>query len=105
MGGWSSVRCISQISLSIALLLFSLLGGVAVYAQVAGATLSGTVTDASGSAVANATVSIKNTETGIVRETTTDSAGLYSTPNLPPAVYDVTTSASGFSTLVRSGSL
>ena len=84
-------------------LFFSLLAGVAVYAQVSGATLSGTVTDASGSAVANATVSIKNTATGIVKEITTDAAGFYSVPNLPPAGYDVTTSAGGFSSQVQTG--
>jgi len=82
---------------------FSLMTGVAAHAQVAGATLSGTVTDASGSPVANATVSIKNTDTGIVREITTDSAGLYSAPNLPPAVYDVTATSTGFSTMVQTG--
>ena len=84
-------------------LFFSFHGGVAVYAQVAGATLSGTVTDASGSAVANATVSVKNTSTGIVREVTSDAAGLYAVPNLPPAVYDVSATATGFSTLVQTG--
>ena len=76
---------------------------VPAYAQVSGATLSGTVTDPSGAAVAGATVSIKNTSTGIVKETTTDAAGLYNVPNIPPAVYDVTTSATGFSTMVQTG--
>jgi hypothetical protein len=88
---------------AISALVFSLFTGVAVYAQVSGATLSGTVTDASGSAVPNATVSIKNTSTGIVKETTTDSAGLYSVPNLPPSVYEVKTTASGFSSQTQTG--
>ena len=56
-------------------------------AQVTGATLNGTITDASGSALVGAAVSIKNISTGIVKETTTDSAGLYSVPNLQPSVY------------------
>ncbi len=73
------------------------------YSQVSGATLSGTVTDASGAAVPNATVSIRNTATGIIREVTTDAAGFYNAPNLVPAVYDVSTSAAGFSTQVQSG--
>src|ERR1019366_5532175 len=76
---------------------------VPAYSQVTGATLSGTVTDPSGSAVADATVSVKNVGTGIVREVTTDSAGFYTVPNLTPASYEVTTSAKGFSTLVRTG--
>jgi hypothetical protein len=101
MGVWESRKFAT--CLAVLITFFSLLGGVAVYAQVSGATLSGTVTDASGSAVANATVSIRNTATGIVREVTTDSAGFYSAPNLSPATYDVTTSAAGFSKLVETG--
>jgi hypothetical protein len=74
-----------------------------VHAQVAGATLSGTVTDASGSAVPNAKVSIKNNATGVVRDVTTDSAGFYSAPNLLPGVYDITVVAPGFSFSVQTG--
>src|ERR1700730_13683796 len=48
-----------------------------VHAQVAGATLAGTVTDASGAVVPNANVSIKNTATGVARDISTDSAGFY----------------------------
>jgi hypothetical protein len=84
-----------------ALVLFSLLVSAPARAQVAGATLSGTVTDPNGSGVPNATVSIKNTATGIVREVTTDAAGFYSAPNLTPGGYDVTISAPGFSTQVQ----
>ncbi|MGH9360077.1 MAG: carboxypeptidase-like regulatory domain-containing protein, partial [Terriglobia bacterium] len=73
------------------------------FAQVAGATLTGTVSDPSGAAIPGAGVSIKNTATGIVHKVTTDSAGLYSMPNLVPGPYSVTASAKGFSTLVRSG--
>jgi len=102
MGLWVSRRIATCLAVLFTLF-FTLHGSVALYAQVAGATLSGTVTDASGSAVANATVSVKNTSTGIVREITTDAAGLYAVPNLPPAVYDISASATGFSTLVQTG--
>src|SRR6266436_5983114 len=74
-----------------------------VYAQVAGATLSGTATDASGAAVPNAKVSIKNSATGVVREVTTDSAGFYSAPNLLPGIYNITVAATGFSSSVQTG--
>ncbi len=72
-------------------------------AQVAGATLSGTVTDSSGAEVANASVAIRNTETGITRTVTTDAAGFYNAPNLSPGNYEVTVSAQGFSKLVQNG--
>src|ERR1700737_4167419 len=74
-----------------------------VYAQVAGANLTGTVTDASGSGVPKANVSIKNTATGVVSDITTDSDGFYSAPNLLPGVYDITVTAPGFSTSVQTG--
>lgn len=67
-------------------------------AQVAGANLSGTVTDASGGAVPNAQVSIQNRATDVTRQVTTDSAGFYSAPNLPPGGYNVTAKAEGFAT-------
>src|ERR1700681_1112639 len=66
-------------------------------AQVAGATLSGTITDPSGAAIAGAKVSILNRATRATRDLTPDSAGFYSAPNLFPAPYEVTVSASGFS--------
>src|SRR5882762_7361641 len=70
-------------------------------AQVAGATLSGTVTDPSNAAVPNSNVSIKNIETGISRDVTTNEAGFYNAPNLSPGVYEVSASAPGFSKLVQ----
>src|SRR6202049_189404 len=74
-----------------------------IYAQVAGATLNGTVADASGAGVPNANVSIKNTATGVGRDVATDSDGFYSAPNLLPGIYDITVSAAGFSTAVQTG--
>jgi hypothetical protein len=73
------------------------------YAQVVGATLSGTVTDASGSALPSAQVSIKNRATGVTRGVTADTVGFYTAPNLQPGNYDVTFSASGFTTEISSG--
>jgi hypothetical protein len=67
-------------------------------AQVSGATLTGTITDAQGGAVANAKVSVKNAATGITTETTTNSAGVYTIVNLIPADYTVSISSPGFST-------
>jgi outer membrane receptor protein involved in Fe transport len=72
-------------------------------AQVAGATLSGTVTDPSGAILPQATISIRNVSTDITRTTTTSAAGFYSVPNLLPGTYDVKASAQGFSTHLSTG--
>ncbi|HTC64689.1 MAG TPA: TonB-dependent receptor [Candidatus Saccharimonadales bacterium] len=82
-------------------LLFSLMGGVVAHAQVTGATLSGTVTDPSGGVVVGAQVSAKDAATGVTKEATSDSAGLYTIPNLAPSTYEVRVTAAGFSTAVQ----
>src|ERR1700674_875685 len=69
-------------------------------AQVAGATLSGTITDAQGGAVVGAKVFAKNGATGISTDTTTNATGAYSIVNLIPANYDISVSATGFRTAV-----
>jgi hypothetical protein len=73
------------------------------YAQLAGSSLSGIVQDESGAAVPNASVSIQNVANGTARETTSNSDGLYSAPNLLPGSYDVTVKAPGFETMVQKG--
>src|SRR6266576_4964712 len=72
-------------------------------AQVVGATLSGTVTDASGASVPNAQVSISNPATGVTRAVTADAVGFYAAPNLQPGNYEVRFSSPGFTTEVNSG--
>ena len=86
---------------TIAVLAVSFLIPAMVHAQAAGATLSGMVTDPSSAAVPNSNVSIKNTETGISRDVTTNEAGFYNAPNLSPGTYEVSVSAPGFSKLVQ----
>src|ERR1700722_4940306 len=74
-----------------------------IYAQVAGATLSGTITDPSGLGVPGAQVAIKNVGTGIVVNINANSEGFYSAPNLQPGTYEITTTANGFETNVHAG--
>jgi Carboxypeptidase regulatory-like domain len=78
-------------------LLLSLVGSAEVRAQVASATISGTVTNAAGASVADATVSVKNIASGESTETQTDSAGKYAVKSLLPGDYEVTVSSPGFS--------
>src|SRR5260370_24637332 len=84
------------------ILAMAILSASHAYAQVAGATLSGTITDPSGAAIAGAKISITNKATGAARDITTDAAGFYSAPNLLPGPYEVAASANGFSTTKES---
>jgi hypothetical protein len=70
-----------------------------VMAQSAGtAALAGTVTDPSGAAVPNVTVTITNNDTAQSRTTTTGSDGSYKFSLLPPGSYKATFAAPGFKT-------
>jgi hypothetical protein len=67
-----------------------------VYAQKITGTISGTVTDPSGAVLAGATVTITNTETGLVRTAETNSTGAYSAPDLPAGIYRVVVRQTSF---------
>ncbi|MGH9672662.1 MAG: carboxypeptidase regulatory-like domain-containing protein, partial [Bryobacteraceae bacterium] len=73
----------------------------AAFGQVATAELSGQVTDASSAAVPNAKVNATNTETGVAREVTSDSGGLYIITLLPPGTYNLAIEAAGFRRTVQ----
>src|SRR6266851_2134392 len=81
----------------------SLLGSGQGYAQVAGATLTGTVKDSSGAVIPNAQVAITDVATGVTRTVSPGSAGLYTAPNLSPGIYEIRVTATGFSTQLQKG--
>ncbi len=86
-------------------LLFAVLAASSPWAsaQVAGATLSGTVTDRSGATIARAVVVIKNVATGAERKVIANASGVYSAPNLQPGLYEVRVSATGFTSVLQKG--
>lgn len=85
------------------LLIIGVLFSVPTHAQVAGGTLSGTITDPSERAIPQAQVAITNVATGVTTRVTTNSDGYYAAPNLLPGEYEVTVSAMGFATEGRKG--
>jgi outer membrane receptor protein involved in Fe transport len=103
----SKLRSSKLKTLAASFLALLLIHGVAVHvdvqAQVAGGTITGTVVDSSGRVIPNAGVSITNLATGINRTVTTNEDGLYIAPNLLPASYELTFTAPGFRTDVRTG--
>src|ERR1700687_2379021 len=82
--------------LSYVLVLFVLVLGVTSQTFGQNATIVGTITDPSGGAVANASVSITHTETGQVYHFTTNGDGQYAAPDLPIGHYNIKVEASGF---------
>src|SRR5262249_49800224 len=60
--------------------------------------LAGTVRDSQGAVIVNAAITAENSDTGERRATKTDFSGDYGLTFLPPGVYDLNFSASGFST-------
>src|SRR5438270_1905840 len=66
------------------------------WAQSFFATLTGTVTDASGAVVPGATVTIQNADTKVSRQIKSNSSGYFSVPNLPAGTYNLTAEATGF---------
>jgi hypothetical protein len=65
-------------------------------AQVLYGSIVGTLTDATGAVVPNATVTVTNSANGLTRTATTDQAGYYSIPNLQEGLYELAVTASGF---------
>jgi len=62
------------------------------------ASIRGTISDETRSAIPGAMVRIKNSETGLLRALTTDEAGRYEAPALPVGAYEVSAEKSGFQT-------
>ncbi|MDX1979130.1 MAG: carboxypeptidase-like regulatory domain-containing protein [Bryobacteraceae bacterium] len=67
------------------------------------ATLTGAVTDSTGSVVPGAKVTVTNTATGVVITTSTTTEGTYYVPALNPGSYRVGIEAAGFKQYVRDG--
>lgn len=77
--------------------LFALVLAVPVFGQQAAtATIEGIVTDQNNAVVPGAKVTVKNVDTGLTREITTDSSGIYRITALPPGTYQIAASGQGF---------
>ncbi|HTS35855.1 MAG TPA: TonB-dependent receptor [Candidatus Solibacter sp.] len=89
-------RFLNKRSTVICLLTCVFLAVSAVCAFAQEATVVGTVTDPSGAAVANATITITNIDTGVERTLPSNGDGQYVAPDLHIGHYNVRVSASGF---------
>ena len=86
--------------LQFCLAVFALLAlTMSAFAQVQNGQITGTVTDPSGAAIANAKVTVTNPATGLNVSTTTNASGNFTVRELPIGTYKVVTEASGFKTV------
>ena len=83
-------------TIAMLLLVASALAATAL-AQATNADITGRVLDQNGAAVANATVTARNTGTGLSRTAQTDESGDYSITQLPAGDYEITVEAANFS--------
>ncbi|MGA7791542.1 MAG: carboxypeptidase regulatory-like domain-containing protein [Candidatus Acidiferrales bacterium] len=92
--------------LRVCILIFGLLGFAGMptpgRAQVT-ASITGTVEDASGAVVREATITVKSQETGATRTVTTDDSGNYRVLSLPLGPQELKVEKQGFKSVVRTG--
>ncbi|NNE68343.1 MAG: TonB-dependent receptor [Pyrinomonadaceae bacterium] len=69
-------------------------------AQASSADLVGTVVDQTGAVIPGATITVRNSSTGVGRSAISNSEGVYQFLNLPPGRYQVTAEAATFKTIV-----
>ena len=84
-----------MLRLGVMVLLAGLFCGTAAAQETTG-TITGTTTDQSGAVLPGVSVTLKNTDTGIVRTVVTNEAGLYTASLLPIGQYEVVFELQGF---------
>src|SRR6266571_8679779 len=94
---------VKQFRLSHALLLCMLVFGTAAQTFGQNATIVGTVTDPSGSVIANVKITVTHAETSLAHTFTTNEAGQYVAVDLPVGHYNIKAEASGFKVAEQKG--
>ncbi|MSV34571.1 MAG: TonB-dependent receptor [Bryobacterales bacterium] len=92
-------RVLSSLAVVIAVLCLS----SRLHAQTVSGTILGTVQDQQGAVIAKATVSAKSADTGITRTAVSDENGSFRIVSVPAGAYEISTTAPGFKTEVRTG--
>ena len=81
-------------------MLLAITSACALFAQTNTAVI-GIVTDPAGASVPGAKAVVTNSETGVVNTATTNDAGAYLLPDIPPGSYTLTVERQGFRRYVR----
>src|SRR5581483_6623568 len=98
-----SVRYSNSAILFFLLLAVMMLSGGNASAQQATAQLGGKVTDSTGAIVVGAEVTLRNSQTGISRKTTTNNDGEYIFPLVPIGNYEITVKQKSFQSYQQKG--
>jgi hypothetical protein len=77
--------------------------GPLLFADTPTATVTGTLTDASGGLLSGVAIDAKNLDTNVTRATLTNQAGVYLLLGLQAGAYEISASRSGFSAAKRTG--
>jgi hypothetical protein len=97
-----SMLCRSLFAGCLVPIVFLMLMGGSANAQTGGeGAVSGSVTDQTGAAVPNATVTARNVDTAVVTTRTSSSSGVYEISPLIPGTYTVTVTAKGFEKFIQ----
>jgi len=87
-----------MITRTLVLLALLILAPLSVLAQVTKGSISGTIVDASGALVSDASLKATNTETGVSYQAVSDKSGLFRFSLVPPGTYRLEVSKAGFET-------
>ena len=85
------------------LLVLLLSPGVYGQARLTGGDLEGTATDETGAVLPGVTITVTNTETGVVRGTQTGPRGQFRVPALAPGTYEIRAELASFVSQIRQG--
>src|SRR6516225_7287816 len=89
--------------IQVAVIVAAVTQAAAASAQIATATMAGTVSDETRAALPGVIITVRNAATGTTRSATTDSAGRYRIPALDAGAYEIRAELQNFKTVVRTG--
>src|ERR1051326_81943 len=102
MGSANGLFCnrgLKRRSISVLICLFLI--AIIANAQIANVVVSGTVKDETGAVIPGVSVTITNTQTGLVKTMVTGEDGRYSVLSMPSGTYDVPAELPGFATSIQ----
>jgi hypothetical protein len=91
-------RSLSHYDIPMRIILLTALLAASLIAQTSNGRIAGTVTDASGAPLPNATITVRQVETNTSVKVHTSAGGVYDAPLLLPGTYELTVEATGLAT-------